>query len=151
MADTPLILRTDDLFISPIPDVELERLGNKEFDAPDASDIQTEEKEEVLRKISLLSEKDPLSGDSIFFGGHMSDRSDINERKYLTSELCSAICDKMTEESSGNDPGMNGQSATDPLYGTRSGGFSCEPMQKNRSVCSASSGRRRGAESDLNS
>ena len=115
MADTPLILRTDDLFISPIPDVELERLGNKEFEAPDASGIQTEEKEEVLRKISLLSEKDPLSGDSIFFGGHMSDRSDINERKYLTSELCSAICDKMTEESSGSDPGMNGQSATDPF------------------------------------
>ncbi|MBQ6091941.1 MAG: GNAT family N-acetyltransferase [Lachnospiraceae bacterium] len=115
MADTPLILRTDDLFISPIPDVELERLGNKEFEAPDASGIQTEEKEEVLRKISLLSEKDPLSGDSIFFGGHMSDRSDINERKYLTSELCSAICDNMTEESSGSDPGMNGHPATDPF------------------------------------
>ena len=103
MADTPVILRTDDLFISPIPSVELERLGNRVTEASDFTDGQdAETKEKMIKQIGLLSDKDPLSGDSIFFGGRLSDRSDINERKYLNNELCAEIYGKMLKDGLGS-------------------------------------------------
>ena len=105
MTDTPLILRTEDLFIRPIPEAELERLGNHDFETSDHHPEQdNEEKAEFEQKIGLLSEKDPLSGDSIFFGGRMSDRSDTNERKHLKRELCAEISAKLCQDGSRGDP-----------------------------------------------
>ena len=58
MADTPVILRTDDLFISPIPSVELERLGNRVTEASDFTDGQdAETKEKMIKEYTFSSEK----------------------------------------------------------------------------------------------
>ena len=93
MADVQLILRTEDLYISPVPSIELERLGSRE-------DVSLEKSDEVPAdtKLSLRSEVDPLAGDSIFFDGRLSDNSDINERKYLKSELCTELFSKCPDD-----------------------------------------------------
>ena len=93
MRDTQLILRTADLYISPIPSIELERLGGR-----DDSLLEDSSEETVERSIALRSEVDPLAGDSIFFGGRLSDNSDLNERNYLKSELCAELSSKCPDD-----------------------------------------------------
>jgi len=95
MADNQLIIRTADLFISPIYCVELERRAGN----PDISEESTTEngveKAEVPER---MAEVDPLAGDSFFFGGSISDNSDRTERQYLKSELCAEIFEKCSDD-----------------------------------------------------
>ncbi len=111
MADNQLILRTADLFISPIPAIELERLGLRDetgTEEPETDVLNEKEKSEEetndSEKSMVLSRKDvdPLAGDSIFFGGRLSDNSDINERKYLNRDLCARIAQKCPDDEDDN-------------------------------------------------
>ena len=105
MADNQLILRTADLFISPIPAIELEKIGLRDETRPvepetDVLKEKSAEETNVPEESRVLSRKDvdPLAGDSIFFGGRLSDNSDINERKYLNRDLCAQIAPKCPDD-----------------------------------------------------